>query len=55
MASRLEAATKQYGVEIILSEDVFGLMSQKIQDLCRYFPQIADVCKWGSSSQQKRF
>ena len=35
MASRLEAATKQYGVEILLSEDVFGLMTQKIQDLCR--------------------
>jgi class 3 adenylate cyclase len=36
MASRLEAATKQYGVDILFSEDFFGLLSPKIQDLCRY-------------------
>eukprot|EP00961_Rhodomonas_salina_P286459 3870489-Rhodomonas_salina.3 len=35
MSSRLEAATKQYGVEILISEDVVRLLSAPLRDLCR--------------------
>ena len=35
LASRLEGATKQYGVAILFSEDFYGLLSPEIQGLCR--------------------
>ena len=35
LASRLEAATKRYGVGILFSEDVFNLLSLTVQGLCR--------------------
>ena len=34
-ASRLEAATKYYGVAILLSESVFVLLSSEVQERCR--------------------
>mmetsp|Transcript_39967 Transcript_39967/g.35671 ORF Transcript_39967/g.35671 Transcript_39967/m.35671 type:complete len:96 (-) Transcript_39967:349-636(-) len=35
MASRLEAATKQYGVPILISSDMFEYMSDGVQQYCR--------------------
>jgi len=32
LSSRLEAATKQYGVNFLLSEPLFNLLSQSFQD-----------------------
>lgn len=40
MASRLEAATKQYGVDLLISEDVFRLLSASTQALCRQVDRI---------------
>eukprot|EP01006_Ploeotia_vitrea_P053679 TRINITY_DN67807_c3_g13_i1.p1 TRINITY_DN67807_c3_g13~~TRINITY_DN67807_c3_g13_i1.p1 ORF type:complete len:860 (-),score=471.20 TRINITY_DN67807_c3_g13_i1:69-2648(-) len=36
LSSRLEAATKQYGVEILLSNDVFDLLPQDRRDKCAH-------------------
>ena len=36
VASRLESATKQFGVFILFSEDVHAFLSPAIQDLCRF-------------------
>jgi len=35
IASRLEAATKQYGVPLLISSDLFSLFSEEIQNYCR--------------------
>ncbi|CDJ35924.1 adenylyl cyclase, putative [Eimeria mitis] len=35
MASRLEAATKQYGVTILISSDLYDIMSPQTQTYCR--------------------
>jgi class 3 adenylate cyclase len=35
LASRLEAATKQYGVNFLLSEPLYDLLSQEFKDKCR--------------------
>ena len=35
MAARLEAATKQYGVPILLSGEFYDLMSMSLKDVCR--------------------
>lgn len=35
MASRLEAATKQYGVPLLLSNELVDCMSKKAQKICR--------------------
>jgi len=35
IASRLEAATKQYGVPLLISSDLYVLFSEEIQKLCR--------------------
>jgi class 3 adenylate cyclase len=40
MASRLEAATKQYGTAILLSDSIFGLMSEPIQSQCRLVDRV---------------
>jgi class 3 adenylate cyclase len=35
MASRLEAATKQFGVPLLLSGEMHCMLTDKVQDLCR--------------------
>jgi len=35
IASRLEAATKQYGVPLLISSDLFVLFSEEVQKYCR--------------------
>jgi len=40
LSSRLEAATKQYGVEILLSEDTLLLLSPMVQDLLRMVDRV---------------
>ena len=40
MASRLEAATKQYGTDILLSDSIFGLMSEAIKSQCRLVDRV---------------
>lgn len=40
LSSRLEAATKQYGVAILLSGDMHGLMSDEVQGLCRLIDRV---------------
>ncbi|EKX34735.1 hypothetical protein GUITHDRAFT_90376 [Guillardia theta CCMP2712] len=40
MSSRLEAATKQYGVSILMSGDVVGLLSWDIKRLCRLIDRV---------------
>jgi len=40
MASRLEAATKQYGTQILISGDTYALFSQDIQMLCRLVDRV---------------
>jgi len=40
MSSRLEAATKQYGVSILMSGDVVGLLSTDAQRLCRRVDRV---------------
>jgi hypothetical protein len=35
MASRLEAATKQFGTEILLSGEMHDILSSKMQEICR--------------------
>mmetsp|Transcript_10302 Transcript_10302/g.16085 ORF Transcript_10302/g.16085 Transcript_10302/m.16085 type:complete len:327 (-) Transcript_10302:137-1117(-) len=40
LASRLEAATKQYGVMILLSEDMVALLSQSAQELLRMIDRV---------------
>jgi len=46
MAARLESATKQYGVSILMSGDFASLLSPEIRDKCR---QIDAVLVKGSS------
>lgn len=36
LASRLEAATKQYGVQFLLSEPLYNLLSKPFQEKCRW-------------------
>jgi class 3 adenylate cyclase len=40
MASRLEAATKQYGTAILLSDSLFCLLSPLTQSLCRLIDRV---------------
>ncbi|EKX47908.1 hypothetical protein GUITHDRAFT_69232 [Guillardia theta CCMP2712] len=40
MAARLEQASKQYGVPILISGDVFGLLSKRVQVLCRFVDRV---------------
>ena len=35
MAARLEAATKQFGVPLLISGEMQSMLTNKIQDLCR--------------------
>eukprot|EP00283_Hemiselmis_rufescens_P004835 CAMPEP_0173429376 /NCGR_PEP_ID=MMETSP1357-20121228/8099_1 /TAXON_ID=77926 /ORGANISM="Hemiselmis rufescens, Strain PCC563" /LENGTH=386 /DNA_ID=CAMNT_0014393549 /DNA_START=126 /DNA_END=1286 /DNA_ORIENTATION=+ len=38
--ARLEAATKQFGVAILMSEDIFSLLSPNVQKLCRLIDRV---------------
>ena len=35
LSSRLSAATKQYGVEVLFSQNVYQLLSEPIKNICR--------------------
>jgi len=63
MASRLMAATKQYGVTILVSEHFFSMLSTRVQDLMRKVDRVTvkgsnqpidlwtyDVPDWGTLS-----
>jgi hypothetical protein len=40
MASRLEAATKQYGVPLLISNELYGILSKKTQRICREIDRV---------------
>lgn len=40
MASRLEAATKQYGVPLLISGDLYRLMSEDVREYCRHIDTV---------------
>ena len=40
MASRLEAATKQFGVHILISEDLYQMLTPSLQKFCRNIDRV---------------
>lgn len=40
MASRLEAATKQFGVDFLLSEDLYELLTPEMKEFCRNVDRV---------------
>lgn len=40
MASRLEAATKQFGVNILISEDLYEMITPELQKFCRNIDRV---------------
>ena len=40
MASRLEAATRQYGVDLLISEDVYDLLTPELKPFCRLIDRV---------------
>lgn len=40
MASRLEAATKQYGVDLLLSEDLYDVLTPGLKYFCRNIDRV---------------
>lgn len=40
MASRLEAATKQFGVNLLISEDLYEMLSPGLQAYCRNIDRV---------------
>ena len=40
MASRLEAATKQYGVPLLISDQLYNKLSKKTQRICREIDRV---------------
>ena len=40
MASRLEAATKQYGVHLLVSDHIHAMFSDEIKMLCREIDRV---------------
>lgn len=40
MASRLEAATKQFGVDFLLSEDLYDLLTNDMKKFCRFIDRV---------------
>lgn len=40
MASRLEAATKQYGVHLLLSDHLHAMLTEEIKMLCREIDRV---------------
>ena len=52
MASRLEAATKQYGVPLLVSGALYDILSYEIQKICR---EIDTVTVKGSLQPMRLF
>jgi len=52
LSSRLEAATKQYGVNILISDTLFDYCSSEIKEICR---QIDNVTVKGSAKPVKLY
>lgn len=40
MASRLEAATKQYGVPLLVSGAFYSVLTKEVQELCREIDRV---------------
>lgn len=40
MASRLEAATKQFGVNFLISESLYDLLTPELQNYCRNIDRV---------------
>lgn len=40
MASRLEAASRQYGVNLLISEDLHKMLTPKMQKFCRFIDRV---------------
>lgn len=40
MASRLEAASKQYGVNLLISEDLFQMITPELKSYCRQIDRV---------------
>lgn len=40
MASRLEAATKQFGVNILISEDLYEMVTPSMRKFCRNIDRV---------------
>lgn len=40
MASRLEAATRQYGVNLLISEDLYNMLTPKMKKFCRNIDRV---------------
>lgn len=40
MASRLEAATRQYGVNLLISEDLYTQLTPKMKTFCRNIDRV---------------
>ena len=40
MASRLEAATRQYGVDLLLSEDLYDTLTPSLKTFCRLVDRV---------------
>lgn len=40
MASRLEAATKQFGVHILISEDLYEMITPSLKKFCRNIDRV---------------
>lgn len=41
IASRLEAATKQYGVPLLISGELYQLLSVPVRNYCRHIDTVA--------------
>ena len=48
MASRLEAATKQFGTSILLSEDFVAMLSPRVRARVRQIDKVTVKGRWGS-------
>jgi len=40
MASRLEAATKQFGVDFLISEALYEMLTSDMKDFCRMIDRV---------------
>ena len=40
MASRLEAATRQYDVHLLISEDLYEMLTPSLQEFCRNIDRV---------------
>ena len=40
MASRLEAATRQFGVDLLISESLYEMLTEEMKDFCRNIDRV---------------